>query len=229
MAHTDAFELFKISGAGRRQDESFGYEQRDRGCQGDDADPRGSAGDQEFTNDIKKLQDALDKIDSRGGTAMRNAVSLGIDYEKQKAKKDKRVLLIVTDGNDTASAETTLEQLVTKAQRSEVLIYSIGLLDKEEPREARAAKRALKALADASGGLDYYPKDLSEVEALTPEIAHEIRNQYIIEYAPANQALDGSFRQIKVVVAGARGATVRTRNGYYATVTPTRGNTPGKK
>ena len=184
--------------------------------------------DQEFTSDIKKLEAALDKIDTRGGTAMRNAVSLGIDYEKGKGKRDKKVLLVITDGNDTASAETSIEQLVSKAQRSEVLIYSIGLLDKEEPREARAAKRALKALADASGGLDYYPKDLSEVETLTPEIAHEIRNQYIIEYAPTNQTLDGTFRQIKVLVAGVRGATVRTRNGYYATPSPV-ANPIGKK
>jgi Ca-activated chloride channel family protein len=174
--------------------------------------------DQEFTNDIKKLDQALEKIDSRGGTAMRNAISLGIDYAKEKGKREKKVLLVVTDGADTASTETTLEQLVFKAQRSEVLIYSIGLLDKEEVREARAAKRALNALADASGGLAYYPKDLAEVESITPEIAHEIRNQYLIDYAPTNQALDGTFRQIKVTVAGLpRGATVRARNGYYAT------------
>jgi len=177
--------------------------------------------DQYFTNDIKKLEQALDKYDTRGGTAMRNAISMGIDYEKKDGKKDKKVLIVVTDGNDTASTETSLEQLVAKAQRSEVLIYSIGLLDKEEPREARAAKRALQKLAEASGGMDYYPKDLSEVETLTPQIAHEIRNQYSIEYSPTNQELDGTFRTIKVTVAGApRGTIVRTRNGYYATAAP---------
>jgi Ca-activated chloride channel family protein len=176
--------------------------------------------DQPFTSDIKKLEEALDKYDTRGGTAMRNAVSLGINYVKEKGKHDKKVLLVITDGNDTASNETTLEQLVRQAQRSEVLIYSIGLLNQEEPREARAAKRALKALAEASGGLDYYPKDLAEVEQVTPEIAREIRNQYLIEYAPTNQNLDGSFRSIKVVVNGFGKPTVRTRNGYYATPAP---------
>lgn len=172
--------------------------------------------DQEFTNDIKKLEEALEKATTRGGTAMRNAVSLGIDYAREKGKKDKKVLIVVTDGNDTASTETSLEQLVRKAQRSEVLIYSIGLLDKEDPREARSAKRALKALAEASGGLDYYPKDLSEVETITPEIAHEIRNQYLLEYSPTNQNLDGTYRTIKVTVNGPRGAVVRHRNGYFA-------------
>src|SRR5438046_6772360 len=176
--------------------------------------------DQPFTNDLKKLEEALDKFDTRGGTDMRNAVSLGIDYVKEKGKKEKKVLLVITDGNDTASNETTLEQLVRKAQHSEVLIYSIGLLSAEEPREARAAKRALKALAETSGGLDYYPKDLAEVEQITPEIAHEIRNQYLLEYSPTNQVLDGSFRAIKVVVNGFGRPTVRTRNGYYASAAP---------
>jgi Ca-activated chloride channel family protein len=172
--------------------------------------------DQPFTNDIKKLEETLEKIDSRGGTAMRDAISLSIDYVKEKGKKDKKVLLVVTDGNDNSSDET-LEQLVRKAQKSEVLIYSIGLLNEEEPREARAAKRALKALAEASGGLDFYPKDLAEVEKITPEVAKEIRNQYMLAYSPANQSLDGTFRQIRVTINGFGKPTVRTRNGYYAT------------
>jgi VWFA-related protein len=147
---------------------------------------------------------------------MRDAISMSIDYLKDSAKKDKKVLLVVTDGNDNTSNET-LEQLVRKAQRSEVLIYSIGLLNEEEPREAKRAKRALKALAEASGGLDYYPKDLADVDRITPEVAHEIRNQYILAYTPTNQELDGTFRQIKVTVAGFGRPTVRTQNGYYAT------------
>ena len=172
--------------------------------------------DQPFTNDIKKLEGALEKIDSKGGTAMRDAISSSIDYVKSKGKRDKKVLLVVTDGNDNTSVET-LEQLVRKAQHSEVLIYCIGLLSAEEPREARAAKRALKALAEASGGLEYYPKDVTEVEKITPQIAHEIRNQYLLAYSPTNQNLDGTYRQIKVGVSGYGRPTVRTRNGYYAT------------
>lgn len=175
--------------------------------------------DAPFTNNIKKLEQVLEKIDTRGGTAMRDAISMSIDYAKESGKKSKKVLLVITDGNDNTSNET-LEQLVRKARQSEVLIYCIGLLNEEEPREARAAKRALKALAEASGGLDYYPKTLSEVETITPQIAHEIRNQYILAYSPTNQALDGSFRQIKVTVKASGNPTVRTRNGYYATPVP---------
>ena len=83
----------------------------------------------------------------------------------------------------------------------------------------QVARKALKALADASGGLDYYPKSISEVQEITPRVAHEIRNQYILGYTSSNQALDGSFRQIKVTVTGFGRPTVRTRNGYYATPT----------
>jgi|ERR1035437_2302432 VWFA-related protein len=169
--------------------------------------------DAPFTNNIKKLEQVLDKIDTRGGTAMRDAISMSIDYAKESGKKSKKVLLVITDGNDNTSNET-LEQLVRKARQSEVLIYSIGLLNDEEPREGRAAKRALKALAEASGGLDYFPKTLGEVESITPQIAHEIRNQYILAYTPLNAALDGTFRAIKVTVPGH--LTVRVRNGYFA-------------
>jgi len=170
-----------------------------------------------FTNDIKKLEQGLARIDSRGGTAMRDAISMSIDYMKESGKKDKKVILVVTDGNDTASTGT-LEKLVAKAQKGEVLIYAIGLLNEEERREARKAKRALDELTSASGGLSYYPKDLADVDKIALQVAHEIRNQYTITYTPTVQALDGSFRQIKVTVSGAgRNTLVRTRTGYYAT------------
>jgi Ca-activated chloride channel family protein len=174
--------------------------------------------DQSFTHDTKKLEEALSRIDARGGTAMRNAISGAIDYMKTDGKLDKKVIVVVTDGNDNSSAETTLEQLLRKVRESGVLVYSIGLLNEEEAREARAAKRALNSLAETSGGFAYYPKDLAEVEKITPEIAHEIRNQYTIVYSPLNDNLDGSFRKIKVELTGQyRGPTVRAKNGYYAT------------
>ena len=170
-----------------------------------------------FTNDIKKLEQGLARIDSRGGTAMRDAISMSIDYMKETGKKEKKVLLVVTDGNDTASTGT-LEKLVAKSQKSEVLIYAIGLLNEEERREAKKAKRALDELTTASGGLAYFPKELTEVDKIALQVAHEVRNQYTIAYSPTVQALDGSFRQIKVTVSGAgRNALVRTRTGYYAT------------
>ena len=176
--------------------------------------------DQPFTHDLKEMEKALDRINSRGNTAMRDAISLALDY-LETGREDKKVLLVVTDGDDNASNET-MEQMERDVRRSGVLIYTIGLLTEEEPRQARNARQALKALADASGGQDFYPQSVAEVEDITPRVAHEIRNQYTLAYSPLNQALDGSFRQIKVTVAGFGDSTVRTRNGYYATAAPTR-------
>ena len=172
-----------------------------------------------FTNDIKKLEEGVARIDSRGGTAMRDAISMSIDYLKDKGKKDKKVLLVVTDGNDTASSGS-LEKLIDKARNGEVLIYSIGLLNEEEKREGRKAKHALDAITRESGGLSFYPKDVSEVDKIALQVAQDIRNQYTIAYSPSVQALDGSFRQIKVTVNGAGHSTVRTRTGYYAVPNP---------
>ncbi len=98
--------------------------------------------DQDFTSDIEEMKQGLTKIDSRGGTAMRDAIRMSIDHLKEKAKKDKKVLLVVTDGNDNASM-ISLENLVQAAQQSETIIYAIGLLSEEERREAKRAKRAL--------------------------------------------------------------------------------------
>ena len=170
----------------------------------------------DFTNDPKVLEQALTKIDSRGGTAMRDAIRMSIDHIKAKAKKDKKVILVVTDGNDNASM-IGLENLVKAAQQSEVILYAIGLLSEEERREAKRAKRALDALTEATGGQAYYPKELADVDRIAHQVARDIRNQYTIAYTPSNQALDGSFRQIRVVANGPGRPVVRTRTGYYAT------------
>jgi VWFA-related protein len=175
--------------------------------------------DQPFTNDITKLEEGVARIDSRGGTALRDAVSMSIDYLKQEGKKDKKVLLVITDGNDTASSGITLEKLVEKIHRSEVLIYGIGILGKEDARDRKRAMRAIDAMTRASGGASYYPGDVSEVEMIAEQVAHDIRNQYVIAYSPLNQNLDGTFRSIRVVAANGR-YTVRTRTGYYATPEP---------
>ena len=172
--------------------------------------------DVDFTNNIKRMEEGLTRIDSRGGTAMRDALSMSIDHLLEKGKKDKKVLLAITDGNDNTSG-TTLEKLVHKAQQSEVLLYAVGLLNEEQRRERKRAQRALNALTTASGGLAYYPKEPAEVERITVKVAHEIRNQYVIAYSPIIQELDGSYRRIKVDVKGKNRPVVRTRSGYYAT------------
>ena len=170
----------------------------------------------DFTNDIKELEEALTRVDSRGGTAMRDAIRVSIDHVKEKGHKDKRALVVVTDGADNSSI-ITLENLVKAAQQSEVLIYGIGLLGEEERREGQRAQRALKTLAEATGGEVFFPKDLSEVDKIAHQVARDIRNQYTIEYTPSNTTMDGGFRKIEITVKAPGNPKVRTRSGYYAT------------
>ncbi len=172
--------------------------------------------DADFTSDISVMEQGLTKIDSRGGTAMRDAIRVSIDHLKEKAKRDKKVILVITDGNDNAS-NMGLEALVRLAQQDDVLIYAIGLLSEEEKREAGKAKRALGILVDSTGGEVFYPKEVSEVEKIAHQVAYDIRNQYTIGYTPSNTALDGSFRAIKVTVKAPGNPSARTRSGYYAT------------
>ncbi len=170
-----------------------------------------------LTSDMKKMEEGLSRIDARGGTAMYDAISMTMDRLKDKGKREKKVIMLITDGNDNASV-TKLEQLVRKATtNSDIVIHVIGILEEEERREAKKAKSAIEKIATATGGLYYFPKELAEVERISLEVAHDIRNQYVLAYSPSIQALDGSFRQIKVTANGPNRPVVRTRSGYYAT------------
>jgi len=171
--------------------------------------------DAEFTSDQAKMSQALTKIDSRGGTAMRDAIHMAITHLKEKARKEKKVILVVTDGNDNASRRK-LEEVVREAQNSGVLLYAIGLLAQEPPAEAAKAKTAIDSLTEATGGEAFYPTTLDEVDRIAHHVAHDLRNQYSIAYSPTNEKLDSSYRQIKVVVTGPSNLVARTRNGYYA-------------
>jgi len=149
---------------------------------------------------------------------MRDAISTTIDYLKEKGKHSKKVIVVITDGDDNASSTAmTLERLVQKAQKSEVLLYMVGLLSEESKRDANRAKHALQVLADASGASASFPKELTDVDKVTVGIAGEIRSQYIIEYNPVNQNFDGGFRTVRVAVNAPGKPAVRTRTGYYAT------------
>jgi Ca-activated chloride channel homolog len=169
----------------------------------------------DFLTNVDEMREALTRIDSRGGTAMRDAIAKSIEWLK-KAHKEKKVLVVVTDGVDNAST-ISLEDLVRNARQSDVLIYSVGLLTDEEKRSASSAKRQLNALAEATGGLTYYPKEVSEVDPIAHQVARDIRSQYTIAYKPTNDALDGTYRKIKVTVRAAGNPVPRTRTGYYAT------------
>jgi len=176
--------------------------------------------DQDFTNDLLRLKEALDKIDARGGTALYDAIVASAEHLKRFARLEKKVLFVVTDGEDNASNET-LEQAVKHLQEENgPSVYAIGILgDEEHPKRA---KKALDILAQHTGGIAFFPKTLDEVDAISKTVAHDIRNQYAIGYKPSNPRGNGGFRQIRVE-AKAKGhgkLMVRTKSGYYAGAQP---------
>jgi Ca-activated chloride channel homolog len=172
--------------------------------------------DQDFTNDIGKMREALEKVDTRGGTALYDAVVASADHLKKNARLEKRVLFVVTDGEDNESQES-LEQAIRRLQEENgPTVYAIGLLGDEK---ARRARKALQYIAEKTGGIAFFPKTLDQVDEISRQVAHDIRSQYTIGYKPTNPKGTGGYRTIKVD-AKAKGygkLTVRTKSGYYAT------------
>jgi Ca-activated chloride channel family protein len=172
--------------------------------------------DQDFTSNIDLLRDGLNHIESRGGTALYDAVVASADHLGKGARLDKKVLLVVTDGEDNASRES-LEQAIRRLQdENGPTVYTIGILG--DDHEAKRAKRALTALALQTGGVAFFPKDLGEVDAISQQVAHDIRNQYTIGYKPTNPQNRGGYRSVRVEAKapGYNHLQVRTRSGYYA-------------
>lgn len=174
-----------------------------------------------FTNDPKALQEALSRIDTHGSTALYDAVVGSLNHLK-KGHRDKRVLLLVTDGDDDAS-RMTFPDAIRAAQKSDAAIYAIGVFSEDDrehdKRMVRHSTKVLKELAAATGGRAYFPANLSQVTPICQEVAREIRSQYTIGYYPTNMAHDGSFRMVSVKVIPPKGMgklDVLTRAGYYA-------------
>lgn len=177
--------------------------------------------EKDFTNNVDELKEALERIDSRGSTALYDAVIGSLDHSK-KGTKDKKVLLVISDGEDTASrggSKSALQRAIMEAQKSEAVIYTIGLLGSEKKAEARRAREAMKQLAGATGGQAFFPEGLEDVEPICAQIANDIRSQYTLAYYPTNASRDGSFRAVQVQVNPPRNRgklNVRHRTGYFA-------------
>ena len=169
--------------------------------------------DQEFTADIKKLQAALEHVEARGGTALYDAIVASADYLTH-SRLQRKAIFVVTDGEDDASQET-LEQAVHKLQQENgPVVYAIGLVGEEK---SRRAKRALELIAERTGGISFFPPTLDQVDEISREVAHDIRNQYTITYAPSTPKTVAGYRTIHVEARAKpyKKLTVRTRTGYY--------------
>jgi Ca-activated chloride channel homolog len=180
--------------------------------------------DQEFTSDVNKLRDGLLNMDSKGGTALYDAVVASADKLAADAKHPKQVLIIITDGEDNAST-LNLEQTIHRVQElSGPVIYSIGLLfgDEMSRSEARHARRALDMLSTETGGMAFFPRSIQQVDEIAAEVARDIRSQYTIGYHSTKPTTQPGFRRIELR-AEAKGEgklNVRTRTGYFPVVRP---------
>ena len=175
-----------------------------------------------FTNDSAALEAGIGRADAIGGTAMRDAIDLAATYLLQHAKRDRKVLLLITDGHDNASG-ISAERVRTQAEHSAVVIYAIGLPHANASAAGRA-RRELDELTEATGGVSRHVATLDDAAAAAVDLALQIRQQYTLAFSPANKRLDGSFRKIRVVVKAPGHVTVRSRDGYFATPDATRGN-----
>lgn len=174
--------------------------------------------DQGFTSDVHLIQQGLSHIDSRGSTALYDAVVASANQMARHATHQKQVLLIITDGEDNAS-RLTLAQAIRRVQSLDgPVVYAIGLLYEDLTRdEAAKARSDLQSLALETGGVAYFPNSLSEVDQIATQVARDLRNQYTIGYHSTKDASLGGYRTVHVEAhAPKRGEmTVRTRRGYF--------------
>jgi VWFA-related protein len=172
--------------------------------------------DQDFTSNINRLKEGLEKIETRGGTALYDAVVASAVHLKENAKLEKKVIFVVTDGDDNESSET-LEAAVRRLQTENgPTVYAIGILEGED--HIRHARRALQIMCEKTGGIAFLPKTLDEVDAISRSVAHDIRSQYTIGYKPTTPRSQGGYREVRVEAKSEKREklTVRTKSGYYA-------------
>ena len=160
---------------------------------------------QDFTDKLDLLDRAVDKVKKPGSqTAMYDAVWQFTD-EKLRSVPGRRVIVIITDGDDTFS-RAELKDAIDIAQRTETTIFGIstkaGFLGTVPGVEAGTVKdkgdKMLTQLCEATGGEAFFTGDMIELERAFTRVSQELRSQYLITYKPANQNYDGRERKIEV-------------------------------
>jgi Ca-activated chloride channel family protein len=175
--------------------------------------------DQDFTSDAQLLQTALHQVSMRGSTALYDAIVASAVHLANNHRLEKKVLLVITDGQDNMSQETLREATRRLEQVHGPTLYAIGLVGSGL---RSAGYQALESLADGTGGVAYFPDTLDQVNDITRTVARDIRSQYILVYKPTNQRTKPAYQSLRVEAhATSYGAlTVRTRTGYYQNENP---------
>jgi Ca-activated chloride channel homolog len=180
---------------------------------------------QPVTSDMKAVRRSLRHLRARGATALYDAVYEALEYMARIPHRegDRKVLTVVTDGDDNVSRRT-FGELLEKAMEGDVIIHSVamgegsgggllGLL----PWFSRGDEKRLRRLAETTGGTAHRPRDMKECERVMKRISEELKTQYGLGYYPSNRARDGNWRKVRVVLEDeGREYAVRTRQGYYA-------------
>ncbi len=171
--------------------------------------------DQDYTQDVEKLKAALQRVDTRGSTALYDAVIGAVDHLNQNSDLQKKVLLVVTDGQDNAS-QATFQQVLRKLQnKNGPVLYTIAL--EQNGRRDDAFRQSLQTLSQQTGGTAFFPASLDEVQSIATAIAQDIRSQYIIGYRSTNSHNAGTYHTIQVkALDGSTPLRVQTRSGYYS-------------
>jgi VWFA-related protein len=166
-----------------------------------------------FTDQVTQLEVALSRIAANGETALYDAVAVALDHLK-KGNRDKKVLVVISDGGDNAS-KYKLTEILALAGRPDAIIYTIGIFDEQDEDRNPGV---LRQLAKNTGGETFLPDSLKDLAPVCEGIARDIRNQYTLAYVPTNRKRDGTYRVIQVKASAKdRGRlSVRTRTGYYA-------------
>ena len=168
-----------------------------------------------FTQDLAVLKEGITRVDAIGGTALRDAVEMAESYVRAHASNDRRVLVILSDGNDNASM-APIARIQESATHDGIVMYAVGLSHMTMSSGSQGRK-ALEELTKPTGGVAYYPVEPDQIDSTVLDLAEQIRRQYTIAYSPINQALDGSYRAIRVEARGTGSLKVITRTGYRAT------------
>jgi Ca-activated chloride channel family protein len=166
-----------------------------------------------FSSDPKELQKAVTAVSARGRTALYDAVAEGLNHLRL-GHWDKKALIIVSDGGDNASHQK-YSQVLALAQRSQALIYSIGLVGAYGEQEENPD--VLRGLSNGTGGVAYFPGSAETIAGISAQIARDLREQYTLGFTPEKQRNGASYRKIQVKVsAPGRGKLhVRSRPGYF--------------
>lgn len=176
---------------------------------------------QAFTRNLEEIQNKLAFTQSKGRTALLDAVYMAL-HEMKKAKNPRKALLLISDGGDNSSrySEAEIKALVKEA---DVQIYAIGIYESAGGRsrtpEETSGPALLTEIAEQTGGRQYQVDNLNELPDVAAKIGVELRNQYILGYSPKNLSRDGKYRRVQVRLMQPHGMPLLRpfwKQGYYA-------------